>query len=58
VIGVGEMCMAVREVVPLLNYRLLLTFENNEKRIFDSIEWVNHADIDPEVLYEDSYAYE
>jgi len=25
---------------------------------FDSIEWSNHADIDPEVLYEKSKAYQ
>ena len=63
---------------------LILTFENNEVKIFDmipyldkgifqelkdenlfkavkvsfdSIEWPNEADIDPEILYEDSISY-
>ncbi|MDK2800374.1 MAG: hypothetical protein PWQ70_1993 [Clostridiales bacterium] len=79
------MYLAIIDVKPLKDYKLLLTFENGEKRIFDmkpylnkgifkelkdeklfrsvrvifdSIEWSNQADIDPEVLYEDSVAYE
>jgi len=79
------MYLAVTEVEPLEDYRLLLTFENGEIRIFDmkpylekgvfqelkdeklfrtvrvsfdSIEWSNQADIDPEVLYEKSKAYQ
>lgn len=78
------MYLAVIEVKPLEDYKLLLTFENGEKRTFDmkpyldkgifrelkdekifrtvrvcfdSIEWSNEADIDPEVLYEDSMEY-
>jgi hypothetical protein len=75
------MYLAVKEVKPLENYNLLLTFENGEKRQFDmspylnleifqelidekmfktvkinfdTIEWANEADIDPEILYRDS----
>ena len=75
------MYISVKNVKPLENFKLLLTFENHEKRIFDvkpylnlgifkelnnpnifntvrisfdSIEWVNSADIDPEILYRDS----
>ncbi|MGL5378824.1 DUF2442 domain-containing protein, partial [Clostridium sp.] len=71
-------------VKPIENYKLILTFENNEVKIFDmnpyldkgifqelknenifnavkvsfdSIEWPNEADIDPETLYEDSVSY-
>lgn len=78
------MYLAVKEVKPIENYKLILTFENNEVRIFDmnpyldkgifqelknenlfkavkisfdSIEWPNEADIDPETLYEDSISY-
>lgn len=79
------MYLSVVGVKPLESYRLLLTFENGEKRLFDmtpyldkgvfrelkdkklfrsvrvsfdSIEWSNQADIDPEVLYEKSVAYQ
>ncbi|AGL03676.1 DUF2442 domain-containing protein [Desulfoscipio gibsoniae] len=79
------MYVSVVGVEPLESYRLLLTFENGEKRLFDmtpylnkgifrelkdknlfrsvrvsfdSIEWSNQADIDPEVLYEKSVAYQ
>lgn len=75
------MYVAVKKVVPLDNYQLLLTFENEEKRqfnmkpyldtglfkelknidlfktarvSFDTVEWENEIDIDPEVLYSDS----
>ena len=75
------MYLAVTEVKPLDNYKLLLKFENNEEKIFnmsnyfnigrfkelkntslfktvkvkfDSIEWDNLIDIDPEFLYEAS----
>jgi len=75
------MYLAVKDVKPLDNYNLLLTFENNEERIFDvkpyleigkfqelkdkdlfksvkvsfdSIEWANQLDLDPELLYEKS----
>lgn len=75
------MYLAIKEVNPLDNYLLLLTFENGEKRQFDmkpyldlgifkelkdlrlfrtvktnfdSIEWDNEADLDPEVLYQNS----
>lgn len=75
------MYISVKNVKPLDNFKLLLTFENHENRIFDvkpylslgifkelndpkifntvrisfdSIEWVNSADIDPEILYRDS----
>lgn len=79
------MLVAVKDVKPLNNYRLLLSFENGEKKIFDmkpyldkgiykelrneeifnsvtisfdSIEWANNADIDPEFLYIKSIPYE
>ena len=72
------MYLAVKEVQPINNYNLILTFENGEKRrfdmnpyldkgivqelrdiskfntvrlSFDTIEWDNEADLDPEVLY-------
>ena len=75
------MYLAIKEVCPLDNYLLLLTFINGEKRQFDmkpyldigifkelkdtrlfrtvktnfdSIEWDNEADFDPEVLYQNS----
>ncbi|NMB44505.1 MAG: DUF2442 domain-containing protein [Clostridiales bacterium] len=78
------MYLAVIDVKPLDNYKLELTFENEEKRLFDmkpylnkgiyselkdknmfrtvrvsfdSIEWANKADIDPEFLYEKSIEY-
>ena len=76
------MYLRVIEVKPLKNYKLLLKFENGEKRIFemapylnkgifkelkdlkkfntvrvsfDSIEWSNNIDLDPEFLYSESY---
>lgn len=75
------MYLSIKDVKTLDEYRLLLTFENEEKRIFDmkpllekgifkelkdknmfntvkvsfdTIEWANEADMDPEMLYEDS----
>ena len=77
------MYLAIRNVKPLDNYLLILTFENGEERqfdmkpyleigifkelkdlklfktvktSFDSIEWANEADFDPEILYEKSLA--
>lgn len=75
------MYLSVKEVKPLDQYKLLLTFENGELKLFDmkpylnkgifkelkdvslfksakvnfdTVEWENDADIDPETLYEDS----
>lgn len=75
------MYFAVKSVEPIKDYKLLLTFENGEKRqfdmnpllntgifkelkdvskfntvrvSFDTIEWENEADLDPEMLYQNS----
>lgn len=75
------MYLAVISVKPLDGYKLRITFENGEEKLFDltpflnigkfaelkdinlfnsvvikfdSIEWANHLDIDPEFLYENS----
>lgn len=47
------------DLKPYLDKGIFKELNNEEKfntvRVsFDSIEWENHADIDPEVLYEDS----
>jgi len=79
------MYLGIKQVKPLENYNLLLTFENGEKRQFDmtpylniglfqelkdekmfktvktnfdTIEWANEADIDPEILYQESIKIE
>ncbi len=76
------MYFTITNVEPLKNYKLLLTFESKEKRVFnlkpylhvgrfsalkdislfktvrvnfDSIEWDNNLDIDPELLFKESY---
>ena len=78
------MYLSVKEVKPLDEYKLLLTFQNGEVKLFemkpylekgifrelknislfksarvnfDTVEWENEADIDPETLYEDSIPY-
>lgn len=75
------MYLSIIDVKPLDEYKLLLTFENKEKRLFDvspylnmgkfselkeislfntvkikfdSIEWSNSLDLDPELLYQES----
>ena len=75
------MYIGITAVKPLAEYKLELTFENSELRIFDlrpylntgifkqlqdksifnsvhlsfdTVEWSNGADLDPEVLYEES----
>ncbi len=72
---------AITEVKPEIDYMLLLTFDNGDKRVFDmkpyldigifrelkniskfnsvrvsfdSIEWENEADLDPEILFQNS----
>lgn len=76
------MYFSVIEVKPIEGFKLLLTFENKEKRVFDmspylkigkfselkkislfntvkvkfdSIEWSNNLDLDPEMLYQNSF---
>lgn len=73
------MYLAIKEVKPVDNYLLILTFENGEERefdmkpyletgifrdlkdlsvfnsvhlSFDTIEWNNEADLDPEILFQ------
>lgn len=75
------MYLSVIDVKPLKGYKLLLTFENKEQRVFDvspyldvgkfielkeqslfntvkikfdTIEWNNSLDLDPELLYQKS----
>lgn len=78
------MYQAIINVKPLPNFKLLVTFKNNELRLlnmlpyldkgiysqlndeklfnsvhvsFDSIEWINGADLDPEFIYSESIPY-
>lgn len=78
------MYRTITSVIPLPDYKLLITFDNSEKRLldmtpylnrgvyaalkdidlfntvhvsFDTIEWNNEADIDPEFVYEESEPY-
>lgn len=75
------MYLAIKKVIPTSDYQLILTFANEETRLFemkpyletgifqelkditvfntvrvcfDSIEWANEADMDPEILYSES----
>lgn len=77
------MYLGIKEVRVCKEYKLLLTFENDEQKIFDmkdylskgifaelrdkklfntvhinfdTIEWENGADMDPELLHSESYA--
>ena len=79
------MYLAVKNVQAIDGYKLIVTFENDEKRIldmvpylevgkftelknkslfnsvrvhFDSIEWANRMDLDPEFIYQKSRKYE
>ncbi len=79
------MYLSVKKVEPVGDYKLHLTFENGEEKIFDvspylnigkfaelrdlslfnsvtirfdTIEWANHLDMDPEFLYEKSIKIE
>ena len=78
------MYLSVKDVKPLDDYKLIVTFENDEVKIFDmtpylqkgifkelkdislfksarvnfdTVEWENEADIDPETLYDDGLPY-
>ena len=75
------MYLSIKSVSYYQDYKVLLTFENNEQRLFDvapyldlgifnelkdldnfktvhvcfdTIEWANGVDLDPEILYQDS----
>lgn len=37
------MYLAIKNVMPLSNYQLLLTFENGEQRQFDMNPYLNHG---------------
>ena len=80
------MYLGVKAVRPQDDYILLLTFENDEQRLFDmkpyldfgpvfralkepamfnsvrvyfdTVSWANDADLDPEILYPNSYVLE
>jgi len=79
--GELNMYLSVINVKPLADYHLLLTFENNEEKLFDvkpylelgkfqelkntelfqtvkisfdTIQWDNNLDLDPEYLYNKS----
>ena len=79
------MYVGIKDVKVLSDYKLLIVFENNEKRMFDmkdylnigkfrelknkdlfkrvrvsfdTIEWPNSLDIDPEFVYENSIKME
>lgn len=79
------MYLPIKRVKPLNDYKLVLTFGDNEERVFDmspylsigkfselrdlsmfnsvairfdTIEWANHLDMDPEFLYEKSVRIE
>ncbi|MBQ6632447.1 MAG: DUF2442 domain-containing protein [Romboutsia sp.] len=78
------MYLAIKDVKPIKNYKLILTFTDDSVKLFDmkpflekgifkelrdetlfktvkvsfdTIEWFNGIDIDPETLYEDSVPY-
>ncbi len=78
------MYLAIKKVQAIEDYKLIITFENQEERIldmvpylaigkftelkekslfnsvkvhFDSIEWANHMDLDPEFIYQKSKKY-
>jgi len=79
--NIGDMMyFSVKSVKAMKGYRLLITFENNEERIFDmkpyldkgvfkelkdinlfnsvrisfdTVEWPNYVDMDPELLYQE-----
>jgi len=78
------MYLSVKDVKALDDYKLIITFQNGEVKLFDmtpylqkgifkelqnismfksarvsfdTVEWENEADIDPETLYEDGVPY-
>lgn len=48
------MYLAVKEVKPIDNYKLILTFENNEVKLFDMIPYLDKG-IFQELKYENLF---
>ena len=49
--------MNVKKVEISKEYNLLITYSNNEKKVFDTIQCDNGLEIAPEKLYDESVVY-